>query len=214
MLASADMILGTVRGRGGHASMPHKSLDPITAAAQLILALQTAVTRSIDVFDPAVLTITKVAGGTTNNIIPESVEIQGTIRTVSPATREAMGALVGRVAAGVAATTGVTIDLEIVPGYPVTMNDPEVAAWVRSLAVSLASEDAIHDMAAPVMGAEDFSYVTERVPGMMAFLGARPATADPATAPQNHSNLVVFDEPSMALGVALYAAAALDFLGG
>ncbi len=213
MLASADMILGTVRGRGGHASMPHKSLDPITATAQLVLALQTAVTRSIDVFDPAVLTITKVAGGTTNNIIPETVEVQGTIRTVSPGTREAMRALVGQVARGVAATTGATIDLEIVPGYPVTMNDPQVAAWVRSLAAALAGEEALHDMAAPVMGAEDFSYVIERVPGMMAFLGARPASEDPATAPQNHSTHVVFDEPSMALGVALYAAAALDFLG-
>jgi hippurate hydrolase len=213
MLASADAILGTVRGRGGHASAPHLALDPITAAAELILALQTAVTRRVDVFDPAVLTITKVAGGTTNNIIPESVELQGTIRTVSPETRAAMRALVGQVAAGVAATTGATIDLEIVPGYPVTMNDPDVAAWVRSLAATLAGDDAIDDLAAPVMGAEDFSYVIERVPGMMAFLGARPASEDPATAPQNHSNLVVFDEPSMALGVALYAAAAVEFLG-
>ena len=214
LLASADAILGEIHGRGGHASMPHMALDPITAAAELILALQTAVTRSVDVFDPAVLTITRVAGGSTNNIIPPTVEVQGTIRTVSPATREAMRALVGQVAAGVAATTGTTIELDIVPGYPVTLNDPEVAAWVRSLAVGLAGEDAIHDMAAPLMGAEDFSYVTERVPGMMAFLGARPASEDPATAPQNHSNVVVFDEPSMALGIALYAAAALDFLGG
>jgi hippurate hydrolase len=212
MLASADMILGTVHGRGGHASTPHLALDPITAAAELITSLQTAVTRTIDVFDPAVLTMTKVAGGTTNNIIPESVELQGTIRTISPGTRAAMRSLVERVAAGVAATTGATIELEIVPGYPVTMNDPEVAAWIRGLGVALAGEEAIDDMAAPVMGAEDFSYVLERVPGMMAFLGARPASEDPATAPQNHSNRVVFDEPSMALGVALYAAAALDFL--
>jgi hippurate hydrolase len=212
MLASADAIAGTVRGRGGHASAPHLALDPITATAELILALQTAVTRRIDVFDPAVLTITRLAGGTTNNIIPESVELQGTIRTVSPGVRAAMRELVGSVAAGVAATSGTTIDLEIEPGYPVTMNDPDAAAWIRSLAVELAGEAAIDDLAAPIMGAEDFSYVLERVPGMMAFLGARPAEADPATAPQNHSNLVVFDEPSMALGVALYAAAAIDFL--
>ena len=99
------------------------------------------------------------------------------------------------------------------PGYPVTMCDPEVTAWVRGLASRLAGEDGVEDLAHPIMGAEDFSYVTERVPGMMAFLGARPDGEDPATAPQNHSNLVVFDEPSMALGVALYAAAALDFLG-
>jgi hippurate hydrolase len=96
----------------------------------------------------------------------------------------------------------------------VTLCDPGVTARVRALAVELAGEAAVLDMAHPIMGGEDFSYVTERVPGMMAFLGARPASEDPATAPQNHSNLVVFDEPSMALGVALYAAAAIDFLRG
>jgi amidohydrolase len=214
LLASGDRIVATVRGRGGHASAPHLALDPITVAAELILTLQTAVTRRVDVFDPAVVTISRVSGGTTNNIIPESVELEGTIRTVSAGTRSAAAALVRQVADGIAAAHGATIELEIVPGYPVTHNDAEVVAWIRGLGVELAGEDAIDDLAAPIMGAEDFSYVLERVPGMMAFLGARPATEDPATAPQNHSNRVVFDEPTMALGVALYAAAALDFLGG
>jgi hippurate hydrolase len=213
MLASADRIVATVRGRGGHASSPHLALDPITVAAELILALQTAVTRRIDVFDPAVITITRVTGGTTNNIIPEIVELEGTIRTVSAATRTAVAALVHQVADGLAAAHGAKIEVEIVPGYPVTTNDPEVVAWIRGLAADLAGEDAIDDLSAPIMGAEDFSYVIEKVPGMMAFIGARPASEDPETAPQNHSNLVVFDEPSMAIGVALYATAALDFLG-
>ncbi len=209
LLASADRIVATVRGRGGHASEPHMSLDPITVAAEVILALQTAVTRRIDVFDPAVVSITRVTGGTTNNIIPEKVELEGTIRTVSPETRTAVARLVHQVADGIATAHGATIDLEIVPGYPVTMNDPDVVDWFRGLGAQLAGEDAIDDMRAPIMGAEDFSYVIERVPGVMAFLGARPASADPETAPQNHSNLVVFDEEPMALGVALYAAAAL-----
>ena len=209
MLASADRIAATVRGRGGHASTPHLALDPITVAAELILALQTAVTRRVDVFDPAVLTITRVTGGTTNNIIPDAVELEGTIRTISPARRAAITAMVHQVADGIAAAHGATIDVEIVPGYPVTMNDPEVVAWFRGLAAELAGEAAVDDLDAPVMGAEDFSYVIERVPGMMAFLGARPASEDPETAPQNHSNIVVFEEAPMALGVALYAAAAL-----
>ena len=214
LLASGDRVVATVRGRGGHASAPHLALDPITVAAELVLALQTAVTRRLDVLDPAVVTISRISGGTTNNIIPESVELEGTIRTVSAPTRAAAAALVRQVADGIAAAHGATIDLEIVPGYPVTHNDGEVVAWIRGLAVELVGEQAIDDLAAPIMGAEDFSYVLERVPGMMAFLGARPVTEDPATAPQNHSNRVVFDEPTMALGVALYAAAALDFLGG
>lgn len=214
LLASTDEIQATVRGRGGHASAPHLSLDPIPTAAELVLALQAAVTRSVDVFDPVVLTIARISGGTTNNIIPETVEIAGTIRTVSAANRQLMHGLVRRVAAGVAATHGTTIELGIIEGYPVTLCDPEVTAWVRGLAVDLAGEERVIDMDHPIMGGEDFSYVTERVPGMMAFLGARPASEDPATAPQNHSNKVVFDEASMALGVALYAAAALDFLRG
>ncbi len=214
LLAAGDRIVATVRGRGGHASAPHLALDPITVAAEFIVALQTAVTRRIDVFDPAVVTISRISGGTTNNIIPETVELEGTIRTVSAGTREAAATLARQVADGIAAAHGATIELEIVPGYPVTHNDPEVVAWIRGLAVELVGEDAIEDLAAPIMGAEDFSYVLERVPGMMAFLGARPPSEDPATAPQNHSNRVVFDEPTMALGVALYAAAALDFRGG
>jgi hippurate hydrolase len=209
LLASADRIVATVRGRGGHASEPHLSLDPITVAAEVILALQTAVTRRVDVFDPAVVSITRVTGGTTNNIIPDKVELEGTIRTVSSERRAAVARLVHQVADGIAAAHGATIELEIVPGYPVTMNDPAIVDWFRGLAAQLAGEEAIDDMRAPIMGAEDFSYVTERVPGMMAFLGARPASADPETAPQNHSNVVVFDEAPMALGVALYAASAL-----
>jgi len=210
MLASADRIVATVRGRGGHASTPHLALDPITVAAEFVLAIQTAVTRRIDVFDPAVVTIARISGGTTNNIIPDSVEIEGTIRSVSDSTRAAAADFVRRVAAGIAAAHGATIELEIVAGYPVTMNDPATTAWFRALAVAVGGEAIIDDLAAPVMGAEDFSYVLQRVPGLMAFIGARPASQDVATAPENHSNLVVFDEPPMALGVALYAAAALD----
>jgi amidohydrolase len=214
LLAAADAIKATVRGRGGHASTPHLALDPITSAASLVLALQSVVSREVDVFDPAILTMTRISGGTTNNIVPDAVTLEGTIRTVSSEHRARLRQLVARVAAGVAATHGTSIDLEVIPGYPVTMCDPVVTAWVRELAVGLAGEDAVIDLGHPVMGAEDFSYVTERVPGMMAFLGARPAHEDPATAPQNHSNLVIFDEASMALGVALYASAALDFLTG
>ena len=213
LMASSDKITAVVRGRGGHASAPHLALDPITAAAELVIALQTAITRSVDVFDPAVLTIGRISGGTTNNIIPETVEIEGTIRCVSAATRVLMRSLVERVAAGVAATTGAAIELEITNGYPVTVCDPEVTGWIADLAEGIAGPDMVDRFEQPIMGAEDFSYVTERVPGMLAFLGACLPGTDPAEAPMNHSNLVVFHEDAMATGVALYAGAALDFLG-
>jgi amidohydrolase len=213
MLASGDVVHLTVRGRGGHASTPHLALDPITVAAEIVLGLQTAVTRRVDVFDPAVVTIARIEGGTTNNIIPESVDLEGTIRTVSASTRAFMREEVRRVVEGIAAMRGADADLRLEAGYPVTVNDAASIARVRELAVGLLGSDGVVDLPAPIMGAEDFSYVLERVPGSMVFLGARPPDEDPATAPMNHSNRVVFDEPAMAVGAALYAAVALRELG-
>jgi amidohydrolase len=213
-MAATDVIRITVRGRGGHASAPHLALDPITVAAEIVLALQAMVTRRIDVFDPAVVTIAQITAGTTNNIIPESVFLFGTIRTVSEASRAEVRAGVRRVAEGIAAAHGATAEVDLEAGYPVTVNDPAFTAFVTETARSLIGDEKVQELPAPIMGAEDFSYVLQQVPGAMAFVGARPDGQDPATAPQNHSNLVVFDEPAMAVGVALYAAVAIRHLGG
>ncbi len=213
-MAAADFIRLTVRGRGGHASAPFTALDPIPVAAEIVLALQAMVTRRIDVFDPAVVTIAHIRGGTTNNIIPETVFLEGTIRTVSETTREAVHANVRRVVDGICAAHGAVGELEIEAGYPVTVNDPAFTAFVASVGAELAGPEAVVPMPAPIMGAEDFSYVLQRVPGTMLFLGARPPGEDPATAPGNHSNRVVFHEPAMAVGAAMYAAVALRHLAG
>jgi amidohydrolase len=208
-MAATDVIRIWVRGRGGHASAPHLALDPIAVAAEIVLALQAMVTRRIDVFDPAVVTIAQITAGTTNNIIPESVFLFGTIRTVSEESRAEVRAGVRRVAEGIAAAHGATAEVELEAGYPVTINDPAFTAFVMDTASSLIGADKVAELPAPIMGAEDFSYVLQRVPGAMAFVGARPDGQDPATAPQNHSNVVVFDEPAMAVGVTLYTAVAI-----
>jgi hippurate hydrolase len=213
-MAATDVIRITVRGRGGHASEPHGALDPIAVAAEIVLALQAMVTRRIDVFDPAVVTIAQITSGTTNNIIPDSAFLFGTIRTVSEATRERVRAGVRRVAEGVAAAHDAAVDVDLEPGYPVTINDPDYADFVLDTARSLIGEDGVVEMRAPIMGAEDFSYVLQQVPGAMAFLGGMPAGIDPDTAPKNHSNLVVFDESALPIGVALYAAVAIRHLAG
>jgi amidohydrolase len=213
-MAATDVIRIWVRGRGGHASAPHLALDPIAVAAEIVLALQAMVTRRIDVFDPAVVTIAQITAGTTNNIIPETVFMFGTIRSVSEETRAEVRAGVRRVAEGIAAAHGATAEVDLEAGYPVTINDPAFAAFVMETARLLIDADKVVQLPAPIMGAEDFSYVLQRVPGAMAFLGARPDGLDPATAPQNHSNVVVFDEPAMAVGVALYVAVALRHLEG
>ena len=211
-MAATDVIRITVHGRGGHASAPHTSLDPIAVAAEIVLALQAMVTRRIDVFDPAVVTIAQITAGTTNNIIPESAFLFGTIRSVSEATRAEVRAGVQRVAEGIAAAHGASADVDLEPGYPVTINDDAFTAFVQETARELIGEVRVVELKAPIMGAEDFSYVLQQVPGAMAFLGARAAGEDPATAPQNHSNLVVFDEAALPVGVALYAAVAIRHL--
>ena len=212
IMASADRVIITVKGRGGHASAPHQALDPIPVACEIVLALQTMVTRSIDVFDPGVVTIGRISAGTTNNVIPESAEIEGTIRAISEATRAKIHAGIQRVADGIASAHGAEAIVELIHGFPVTVNDDHVAGEVLRVAGGLFGEALVRTMPAPVMGAEDFSYVLQKVPGAMAFLGATPRGIDPRTAAANHSNRVRFDEDAMPTGIALYAAMALDHL--
>jgi amidohydrolase len=214
MMAAADQFRITLRGRGGHASTPHLTADPVPVAAEIVLALQAMVTRRVDVFDPAVVTVGHVTAGSANNIIPDTAFLEGTIRTLSPARRADIVAAVERVATHVAAAHELTAEFTRVEGYPVTVNDAAVAAQVGATAATLLGEQASATMPVPLMGAEDFSYVLERVPGAMAFLGACPPELDPETAPGNHSNLVVFDEDALPAGVALYAQMALQALAG
>jgi amidohydrolase len=212
MLAANDTLRIVVRGRGGHASTPHLAVDPIPVAAEIVIGLQTMVGRRVDVFDPAVVTIAHLQAGTTTNIIPEEALLEGTIRTVSERTRAAVAATIRELVAGIAAAHGASAEVRIEPGYPVTINDPAAADRVAAIATELIGADRVVTLDDPVMGAEDFSYVLQRIPGALAWLGGRPADVDPATAPQNHSNRVVFDEPAMAVGIALYAAVALGAL--
>jgi hippurate hydrolase len=214
LMAAADQWRMTIRGRGGHASMPHTAADPIPVAAEIVLALQSMVTRRVDVFDPAVVTVAHIEGGSTSNVIPDSVLLQGTIRTLSAARRADAIASVERVATRIAAAHELTAEFVHEEGYPVTVNDAGVASRVLDTAAELLGPPAAALMRAPLMGAEDFSYVLEKVPGAMAFLGACPPGLDPAEAPANHSNLVVFDEEPLPAGVALYARMALDALAG
>jgi hippurate hydrolase len=214
MLVAADFIRLTIRGRGGHASAPHETIDPIPVAAEIVLALQAMVTRRVDVFDPAVVTIAHISAGTTTNIIPETAFVEGTIRTTSEEARTLVHAGVRRVVEGVCAAHDAIAELEIIPGYPVTINDPAFTAFAAGAAAEVLGADAVIELAAPIMGAEDFSYVLQRVPGAMFFVGARPPEEDPATAPQNHSNRVIHHEPAMAAGAAVYAAVALRHLAG
>jgi amidohydrolase len=212
-MASADRFEIVVKGAGGHASEPFRTIDPIPIACEIVQALQSMVTRRVDIFDPAVVTVGQIIAGTTNNIIPETAHIIGTIRTVSERTRSMVHDNLRRVAERIAEAHGATAEPEVIQGYPVTSNDDEFAEFTLGVAREVLGEANVNRMAHPIMGAEDFSYVLQRVPGTMMFLGGTDRDRDPATAAANHSNLVVFDEQAMIEGVTLYSTMALRHLG-
>jgi len=212
IMASSDVLRVTVTGRGGHASAPQNAVDPIPAAAAMIAAIQTMVTRTLNVFDPAVVTITRISAGTNTNVIPEKAELEGTIRALSEHTRSTVQNELRRVCEHVAATHGCTCEVQIEHGYPVTVNDEGVGHQVLDVARRALGERYVEPMPDPVMGAEDFSYVLAKVPGAMAFVGACPPGWEPDNAPANHSNRVVFDESAMVHGVAVYAGFAIEAL--
>ena len=213
VMASSDTLSITITGKGGHASEPFRTLDPIPVACEIVQALQMMITRRIETFDPAVVTITKLIAGTTTNVIPETAKIEGTIRAVSEKTRNKVHDSIRRVAEGIAATYEMQASVEIKLGYPVTVNDAPSVDFALDVAESLLGEGKAVHMPSPIMGAEDFSYVLNQIPGAMVFLGGTPEGLNPATAPPNHSNRVMFDEASMAHGVALYSSLALRTLG-
>lgn len=209
LMASADRLEITVTGKGGHASEPYRAIDPIPIACEIVQALQTMVTRRINIFDPGVVTIGRITAGTTNNVIPETAEIEGTIRAVSESTRQRIHEGIARVAEGVASAHEASVRVDIIRGYSVTVNSDDFTEFAAGVAEDLIGADHVLRMPTPVMGAEDFSYVLERVPGSMVFLGATPLDRDPSKAAPNHSNRVVYDEECMRTGIALHAAVAL-----
>ena len=213
VMASSDTLTITITGQGGHASEPFRTLDPIPVACEIVQALQMMITRRIETFDPSVVTITRLIAGTTTNVIPETARIEGTIRAVSEKTRNKVHDGVRRVAEGIAAAHEMQAVVEIVLGYPVTVNDTPSVDFALDIAESLLGEGKAVRLPSPVMGAEDFSYVLNKLPGAMIFLGGTPADRNAATAAPNHSNRVYFDETSMSHGVALYASLALRTLG-
>ncbi len=210
MLASADEVAIKVTGRGGHASSPFLAADPVPVACEIVIALQTMMTRTVDIFDPGVLTVASIQGGTAYNVIPEEVALLGTLRTVSESTRDAIHDSIVRVAEGVAAAHDCTVEVTIDRGYPVTVNDKDFVDNTLEVLDGVITETL--RMPAPVMGAEDWSYVLQEVPGCMAFLGVCPPELDARVAPACHSNRMTLDEDALAIGVASHAAVALSYL--
>lgn len=208
-LAASDAINVTVRGRGGHASRPHGSADPIPAACEMVIALQTLVTRRFDVFDPVVVTVGSIHAGTARNVIPDEATFAATARSYSRESRTRLREETLRLFRDIANAHGLTVDAEFEEGYPVTVNDTDEAAFATATITDLFGADRATTPEHPVTGAEDFSFVLQQVPGAFVFLGACPPDIDPLTAPTNHSALARFDDAVLADGAALYTELAL-----
>ena len=210
-MAAADEFVVTVRGRGGHGSAPHRTKNPVPVACEIVLALQSMVTRRYDIFDPLVVTVGKIAGGTKDNIIADTAVLEATVRTFSPESRERVLADVVRVAEGIASAHDMTAVVEVLEGYPATVNDPDEFALAKASAIELFGADRWVDMPFPEAGAEDMSFVLNEVPGAYLNLAAA-RTSDPAAAlasPDNHSARADFDDAVVPDAAALLAELAL-----
>jgi hippurate hydrolase len=205
IMGGADQLKVTVRGAGGHGSQPHLAKDPIPAAAEMVTALQTFVTRTFDVFDPVVLTVGSFNAGTVSNIIPEEAVLGVTVRSFSVAARARVNDGLRELVDGIAAAHGLTASVEHEVGYPATVNTAAEAEFAAATVGDLYGADRFVWIPNPMTTAEDFSFVLEEVPGTFAFMGASPPDRDPRSAPFNHAANAVFDDAVLADGATLLA---------
>lgn len=214
LMASADQIDIVVEGAGGHASMPHQTRDPMPVACEIVSALQAMVTRRFDIADPVVVTIARIEGGTTHNVIADRVAMKGTMRSLSSGNRTRLRAMVQQLAQGIAGAHGLEARVSITEGFPVTLCDARAVDFGERTSRDLFGPAAFRRLDAPIMGAEDFAYVLEQVPGAMFFLGVAHEGEDWANCCGIHSPRMMLDESVMPQGAALLAGLAERFLAG
>lgn len=209
--ASSDILKIEVSGKGGHGGMPWSTLDPVPTAATIISALQTVVSRKADLTaSPAVISIGTIQGGTSQNIISESVEMTGTIRAYDEKLQKQLHENITRMATGIAAGSGQTAKVTITPNYPVTINDDKLAAEMMPVLLRVTNNNVNEAL---LQGAsEDFSFYAKEVPGLFVFLGVTKKGEDPATAAPNHNPRFFVEESALIVGVRAMSSMALNFL--
>ena len=209
-MASSDAMRIKVTGRQTHGAVPWGGVDPIVVASQIVLGLQTIASRQLDVTaTPSIITIGTFHGGVRSNIIPDEVELSGTIRTFLPEVRRDIERRIRHTVEHIATSAGATAEVEIDYGYPVTVNDPKLTMQM------LPSLERVSDsvkQTAKITGAEDFSYFANEVPGLFIFLGVAPPDVDLATVPRNHSPYFFADEAALLTGVRALASLAVDYM--
>ncbi|WP_226663739.1 M20 family metallopeptidase [Microbulbifer aggregans] len=212
LMASSDEFRINVKGRQTHGSRPWGGVDPITAAAQIVMGTQTIVSRQIDITkEPAVVSFGKIDGGVRNNIIPDSVFLNGTIRNFDIDNRQEIFKRLKVTAEKLAESTGAVAEVEILEGYPVTSNNPQLTEMAVPVLEEAAGENKVI-VVPKVTGAEDFSFFANEIPGFYYFLGVTPKGTDPATAASNHSPRFYVDESALSVGTKALTQLTLDYM--
>lgn len=201
-----DPFTITIKGKGGHAAWPHEAIDSVVVASNLIMNMQTLVSREIDPVYPAVVTVGRVSAGTVHNVIAEKAVIDGTVRSAHPDTRQRILKGLQRIIQGISAMSGAEISIRFLDGLPALINDDTAAEIARRAAVELLGEEQVVSQGRPSLGGEDFAFYLEKIPGCLVRFGARIAEGQPGPA---HSSRFNFDEDVLALGASWLARAAL-----
>ena len=208
MLAASDRFDLRIKAKGGHAAHPHQGIDPFVIGAHIVLALQTIPSRNVDPVDSAVISIGFMRGGSAYNVIPDELHIGGTVRSFRPEVRDLLERRMGEVAKGAAALHGASAEFEYRRGYPPTINHADEAAFAAEVAAEICGEDKIDRNVAPSMGGEDFSYMLQKVPGAMVWIGNGLGEAGCGL----HNSRYDFNDEALPIGVSFFARLAERFL--
>jgi len=201
--AASDRFVLHIEGRGGHAARPHMTIDPITIGAQIVLAWQTLVSRRLDPADAAVLSITQFHAGSCGNVIPETAFLNGTVRTLKPATQDMLESEMGAIARAIAESQGASARFEYIRGYPIVMNHPEPTERAALAAAKLLDPARVHREKPLTMGGEDFAYMAQKVPGCFVRFGQK--EADGAGSVPVHNPRYDFNDAILPLGASFWA---------
>lgn len=197
VMAAADRFTIEIEGRGGHAAMPHQTVDPVLAGAHIVAAVQSIVSRTVDPLHAAVVTVTRFNAGTADNVIPGHARLSGTFRTLDETVRDETAERLERIARFTAEAHGATVAFTRFRGYPVTVNDPGAAAFAAAVAREAVGDAAVEE-ASPMMGAEDFAYYLQHRPGAFLFLGNGPSAG-------LHHPAYDFDDEAIQTGIAFWS---------
>jgi amidohydrolase len=211
LMAAPDEFMITIKGRGGHGSMPHQTIDPLLVGAQLVVALNTIISRNIDPVEPAALSLGMFKAGEIFNIIPDTAVLKGTVRTFEQSVRENIFSRIEQITKGICQAAGAQYEIEDIFGYPPVVNNPAVAAVLKQAGQEVLGQDGVLEVN-PVLAGEDFSYYLQKAPGAFMFIGAGNPEKN-IIFPQHHPKFDI-DETALGYGVEIMVNAALKLLGG